>query len=71
MTTDLIDPATCRKARAALQWSPWTLARAAGLAEGYVLDFEAGIGRLRPGMLTALRRVLIEGAGRLDGELPR
>jgi hypothetical protein len=65
MTAHVIDAAACRRARTALQWSPWTLARAAGLAEAAVLDFEAGA-TLRPGMLLALRRALSEGADRAE-----
>jgi predicted transcriptional regulator len=56
----MMDPKLCRKAREALGWSPWTLARAAGLAERTILDFEAGTTRPRPGTLIALRRALAQ-----------
>jgi hypothetical protein len=62
MTHEILDAATCRSARDALCWSPWTLARAAGVAEGFVRDFEAGSTLHRPGMQIALRRALLEGA---------
>jgi DNA-binding XRE family transcriptional regulator len=64
VSAEIIDAMTCKKVRHALRWSPWTLARAAGVSEGYVLDFEAGAGRHRPGMKTALKRALNDEARR-------
>jgi ribosome-binding protein aMBF1 (putative translation factor) len=53
-----MSPEACRRERQQRGWSPWTLARAAGTAEGVILAFEAGVGSPRPGALTALRRAL-------------
>jgi ribosome-binding protein aMBF1 (putative translation factor) len=62
-----MDPKLCRKAREALGWSPWTLARAAGLAERTILDFESGATTPRPGTLIALRRALGSAASHREG----
>jgi transcriptional regulator with XRE-family HTH domain len=53
-----VTPQQCRAARAFLGWTQTRLAKASGLGESTVLDFERGKRQVAAGSITAMQRAL-------------
>jgi transcriptional regulator with XRE-family HTH domain len=56
----MIDPATCRAARALLGWTQQQLAAASGASTYSIATYETGRSQMKSGNLAAIERALAE-----------